>query len=63
MDSKVKRGRGRPRKDDSGCRLDVMIGPEERKKLEEIAFKMGVSKSEIVRLAIDLLYGFRKDSM
>lgn len=55
------RGRGRPKTVDSNCRLDAMITSENRRMLEEMATKMGKSKSDIVRTAIELFYGMRKD--
>lgn len=61
MSEDVKRGRGRPKTVNSSCRLDVVVTPEERRMLEEMAVNMGKSKSDIVRTAINLFYGFRND--
>ena len=58
-----KRGRGRPKTVNGVRRLDAMITSENSRMLEEMAAKMGKSKSDIVRTAIELFYGMRKDSV
>ena len=57
------RGRGRPKTVNSNRRLDAVITSENHRMLEELAVKMGKSKSDIVRTSIELLYGMRKDSI
>lgn len=54
---KEKRGRGRPKKDNSmRKRLDLLLGDDDKNKLDHLAYMNNCSKSEMVRKTIKYYY-------
>ena len=54
----AKRGKGRPKKDDSnGSCCNVRLTDSQKEKLEYVSGKMGKSKSDIIRAAINMYCG------
>lgn len=62
MEDRVKRKRGRPKKEESnGGRLEIRIGPKEKSALEHMLIESDKTKSELVRRALMLYYNVNYD--
>lgn len=57
MNNEFKRGRGRPRKEDTvNGRLEVRIGSKEQAALEHMLIESDRTKSDLIRRALMLYY-------
>ena len=57
MDEKIRRGRGRPKKEESiNGRLEIRIGPSERAALDHMVIESDKTKSDIIRRALMTYY-------
>ena len=57
MDEKIRRGRGRPKKEKSiNGRLEIRIGPSEEAALEHMVIESDKTKSDIIRRALMTYY-------
>ena len=57
MDEKIRRGRGRPKKEESiNGRLEIRIGPSEKAALEHMVIESDKTKSDIIRRALMTYY-------
>ena len=62
MENRLKRKRGRPKKEGSiDGRLEIRIGPEEKAALEHMLIESDKTKSELVRRALMLYYNVNYD--
>ena len=57
MDENIRRGRGRPKKEESiNGRLEIRIGPSEKAALEHMVIESDKTKSDIIRRALMTYY-------
>ena len=62
MDKEIKRGRGRPKKDDGYSeRLDMRISEDEVKMFDLLELKTGCTRSDIIRKSVRGYYAYLKE--